>query len=157
MSALQDFEGQESAALREIRLLSEGICIELVLSSLLATLVVSPGGSFRMRSCEPQSIADFYPGFRMPDQPCRSVDCTSEVTYPLTTWVMLFLLFGLVCIFAVRLPIAMKWCPELGPRSIRKSLYILPVYAVIYMVMPLNIDPVLSSGVLCLWFRNLCR
>lgn len=131
---MTNFQGAQFVAHHEIRIVGLSICFELCISAVFATLAVSPAGSFHMRSCEPKSIADFYPGLRLPDRPCGSVDCAAEVVYPLSTWMMLLLLFGIACLFGVRLPVVRRWCPELGTASIRSSLYIIPMYAAFYTV-----------------------
>ena len=126
---------EQAQLVEEVRRLIICIIVELIVSSLLATLTVRPAGSLRIRSCEPQQLADFYPGLQtVGTQQCGAVDCTSEVVYPLTTWVMLMLLFGLGALFCIRLPVARRWCPAYGIASIRTSLYINPLFAAVYMV-----------------------
>jgi hypothetical protein len=110
------------------------IVAELVVSAMLATLVVSPAGSFEMRSCGAATIADFYTGLDAPSAPCETADCAYEAVYPMTTWVMVLLLFGLGAVAAIRLPVSRRWCPTLGPPSVRTSLYILPAYAATYII-----------------------
>lgn len=119
---------------KETRVLSLVILAELALSAALATLTVSPAGSFRMHSCGATRIADFYTGLDSPAAPCEAADCAYEATYPLTTWVMLLLLYGLGAILTVRLPASRRWCPSLGSASIRTSMYILPAYAATYII-----------------------
>jgi len=118
----------------EARIVCLVIVAELVVSAMLATLVVSPAGSFEMRSCAAATIADFYTGLDAPSAPCETADCAYEAVYPMTTWVMLLLLFGLGAVVAIRLPVSRRWCPTLGPPSVRTSLYILPAYAATYII-----------------------
>ena len=95
-----------------------GVClaVETTVSLCAALLLTCPLGSSSLRSCGMSNIRDWYPSLHNPtlDDHVSTLHCTSEVVFPLLTWVLIFDVFSLLTLVLCRLPVSMGLCRNGG-------------------------------------------
>jgi len=82
--------------------------LESMLGLIFSVLAYSPFGKFTLRSCEIESMRDWYTMFYNPYvENYTKMNCTQEIVYPMYSIVFLIILFSTVCMIMFR-PVAIR-------------------------------------------------
>ena len=97
------------------------------------------GSLFKIKSCRPLRISDFYPIFFNP----RNLSCTQEAVYPLFSMVLMLYAFSLLNLLVLR-PIIIilaassknvNWIQSHAVKSIYLTLYLIPSLILIHILL----------------------
>lgn len=82
------------------------VAAEAAVAVLATQLALEPQGSLALTSCGVDSLGDWYPELLNPTADCvAGRDCTSEVVFPLRSWVLIYLAISAALAIFARLPI----------------------------------------------------
>ena len=110
------------------------VIIELSCSVIFTLLIYEPMGTFSLKTCGSEELADWYPIFFNPDVHFTStLYCTQEMVYPLYSVVLTLLLADLVCMIIIRPLLTWKLSCSVDMVTYL-ALYFIPVLMLIYAI-----------------------
>lgn len=112
------------------------VALEVMIASVVASLLQTPVGEIAMHSCGMSQISDWYPYLHNPrPRSTYTLHCANEAAFPLVTWILTMLAINLILIFVLRWPVFEKaQIFTVSHRPMFTSLYAMPILAIVCMI-----------------------